>query len=292
MKNTNRRSEDASKNLMEKPSPREVFAEGKRLVNFPASDADYKSGFALIKKASLLGEIFAHEWLGAIYDYGLGVRRNGQLAFKHYRIAAEAGQPNSEYHVGVFYKVGVGVRPNRRLAIKWFERAAAHGDAGALHGLGWCYRFGDGVPRNLTKGFRLHLRAARKGIVEAQFSVAVCLSRGEGVTPNARKAFKWCLAAARRGHPDAAHNLGFFYKTGRGVRKSKIKSEFWYKRAEMLQQSTRAAYKPVRRSPKQRERRVVDQAITNYYDGLSAKVRSELTKWGNFSLAQTKNEIE
>ena len=71
-------------------------------MNFPASAADYKSGFALIKQASLQGEILAHEWLGAMYDYGLGVRKNGRLAFKHYWIAAEARQPNSEYHVGVF----------------------------------------------------------------------------------------------------------------------------------------------------------------------------------------------
>lgn len=230
---------------MEKHSPRKIFTEGRRLVNFPAGAGDYKAGFALIKQASLLGEVQAHEWLGAIYDYGLGVRKNGRLALKHYRIAAAARAPNSEYHVGVFYYEGVGVRPNYRLAVKWFERAARHGDAVALHCLGSCYRFGHGVRRNPTKGFRLNLNAARKGVSEAQFSTGVCFSRGEGVAANARKAFKWYLAAARQGHADAAHNLGFFYKTGRGVNKSRSKSEFWYKRADLLKQSESKAYKPV-----------------------------------------------
>lgn len=111
----NRRPEKTSKKLMGMRSARQMFAKGRRLVNFPASDGDYKAGFALIKQASVLGETPAHEWLGAMYDYGLGVRKDGRLAFKHYRIAAEARLPNSEYHIGIFYKVGVGVRPNNRL---------------------------------------------------------------------------------------------------------------------------------------------------------------------------------
>jgi TPR repeat protein len=234
----------AKKSLNEKTSARQLFAEGRRLVTFPANEGDLKVGFAFIQRASIMGEALAHEWLGAMYDYGLGVRKNGRLAFKHYRIAAEGRQPNSEYHLGIFYKEGVGVNPNQRLAAFWLERAARHGDAVALHTLGKCYRSGEGVLRNAARGFHYHLRAASRGVMEAQFSVGVCLSRGDGVTADLRKAFKWYLAAARRGHPDAAYNLGLFYQTGRGVRMSKSRSEFWYKRAKVLEQSERGARQP------------------------------------------------
>ncbi len=123
-------------------SSRSLFSEGKRKVNWPGSVQDYKTGLTLLKQAATLGQVGAHEWLGAIYDYGLGTRKNGRLALKHYRIAAEARQPNAEYHVGVFYYKGVGVSKDYQLAIKWLRRAAKHGDDTAVYVLGRCYRFG------------------------------------------------------------------------------------------------------------------------------------------------------
>lgn len=127
-------------------SPRSLFSEGKRKVNWANSVQDYKTGLALLKQAATLGQVGAHEWLGAIYDYGLGTRKNGRLAFKHYRIAAEARQPNAEYHVGVFYCEGVGVSQDYHIGVKWLRRAAKHGDIAAVYALGRCYRFGEGVP--------------------------------------------------------------------------------------------------------------------------------------------------
>jgi hypothetical protein len=56
-----------------------------------------------------LGHTGAHEWLGAMYDYGLGTRPNRRVALAHYKIAADARRPNAEYHVGVFYLEGRGV---------------------------------------------------------------------------------------------------------------------------------------------------------------------------------------
>lgn len=114
-------------------------AEGKRLFKRarlcfvgPPNLRNYELGLERLKEASELGQVAAHAWLGAAYDYGLGARTNRRLAFKHYLTAAQAGV-DSDYNVGVCYLGGVGVGKNRPLGIKWLRKAVKHGDADAMH---------------------------------------------------------------------------------------------------------------------------------------------------------------
>jgi TPR repeat protein len=215
---------------------RGIFRKAKASFTGEADVKKYRAGLELLKRAAALDHVGAHEWLGAVYDYGLGTRPNRRLAFQHYLTAAKAGNPNSEYHVGIFYFYfgGIGVGKNHRLAVKWLRRAVDHGDAHAMHVLGKCYRYGQGTRKSSEKGFGLQLRAAQKGVVEAQFSVGVCLSKGEGVRPDPEQAFRWYLRAAKKGHDDAAYNLGYFYDTGKGARKNSRKAAYWYARADEL----------------------------------------------------------
>src|SRR5271169_266658 len=91
---------------------RRTFVAAKRKTNGSSGPEDDKAAFVLLKKAASLGCVEAHEWLGYVYDYGYGTRRNRRLAFKHYMTAAKAGNANAEYHVGVFYHEGISVRKN------------------------------------------------------------------------------------------------------------------------------------------------------------------------------------
>ena len=49
-----------------------------------------------------MGSVGAHEWLGAMYDYGAGTKPDRRKAFQHYMIAAKQADANSEYHIGIF----------------------------------------------------------------------------------------------------------------------------------------------------------------------------------------------
>src|ERR1700687_903480 len=122
MSTINAESNAGTRKARGNPSSRSLLAEGQRKVNWANGVQDYKTGLVLLKQAAALGQMTAHEWLGAMYDYGLGVRKNGRLAFKHYRTAATAGHPNAEYHVGVFYLEGVGVRQDYHTAVNWLRR--------------------------------------------------------------------------------------------------------------------------------------------------------------------------
>ncbi len=79
---------------------------------------DYPAGFKLLRKSAALGSIKAHEWLGAVYDYGLGTRANRRKAFEHYLIAANAGNANAQYHIGIFLSEGRGVKRDDKTAAR------------------------------------------------------------------------------------------------------------------------------------------------------------------------------
>ncbi len=215
-------------------SLRSIFARAKRFYNSGTGIDDYRSGFGLLKQAASLGLVAAHEWLGAMYDYGLGTRRNRKLSLKHYLIAALAGLSNGEYHVRVFYYEGVAVQKNYRTAVSWLQKASDHNDTVATYWLGQCYLHGRGVRRDRQKGFALELDAAKRMVVEAQYSVALCYQKGQGIKADASEAFKWYLKAAKRGYKEAANNLGYLYETGFGVKANRRKAEFWYKRSDVV----------------------------------------------------------
>ena len=133
-------------------SPNAVFREGTRRLNFGTSVDEQRRGVELLKCAADLGHIRAHLWLGAAFDYGLGVKPHRLKAFRHYLIAAEAGNANGQYHVGVFYHEGRGVPTSYTKAVAWLRKAVIQGDAEAMYLLGQCFRYGRGVRRDLTKG--------------------------------------------------------------------------------------------------------------------------------------------
>jgi TPR repeat protein len=176
----------------------DIFRRAKAYYSAP-SVRKHKAGFELLKQAAALGNVDAHEWLGALYDYGLGTKTNRRRAFEHYLVAAKAANPNSEYHIGIFYYAGIGVRKNRALAVEWLQKAVRHADADAMHVLGKCYRYGHGVPKNPEKGFRLELKAAQRSILEAQFSVGVRRPKGTTLVFPSRDVAK--KATARAGRP-------------------------------------------------------------------------------------------
>ena len=158
-----RRSTSPSSVVTSTSSARGLFARAKRVYNFANGAEDLRSGFELLRQAAELGHAGAHEWLGYVYDYGMGTRPNRRHAPEHYKIAAYAGRANAEYHVGIFYHMGRGVARDYHAAMDRLQKAATHGDAAALYWMGHCYVLGRGVPKDEARGFALILEAANRG---------------------------------------------------------------------------------------------------------------------------------
>jgi TPR repeat protein len=114
---------DATDGGVKDQTSRTLFARAKKLYNCGVRE-DWPLGLELLKQAAAQGHVGAHEWLGGVYDYGLGTRRNRRLALKHYKTAADAGSPKVEHNVGALY-LDLGGQENYKTAIQWLRKAAS-----------------------------------------------------------------------------------------------------------------------------------------------------------------------
>ena len=76
--------------------------------------------------------MWPHNLLGNMYAQGEGVIQSDRLAFKFYKLAAEAGDAAAQFNLGVVYADGEGVNQSDRLAFKFFKLSAEAGYAAAL----------------------------------------------------------------------------------------------------------------------------------------------------------------
>ena len=83
-----------------------------------------------------------------MYNNGLGVPQNYQLAKVWFEKAANQGDVKAQYNLGSMYENGQGVAQNYQQAAKWYQKAATQGYAMAQNNLGAIYANGQGVAKN------------------------------------------------------------------------------------------------------------------------------------------------
>jgi len=114
------------------------------------------------------GFAMAQSNLGVLYEKGLGIKPNADLAFYYYQLSANQGYGLGEFNLGVAYENGIGTTPNTKAAIKWYTRSAKHGCEKSLYALGKMHWDGIGTRRNLHKGLELIEKAAKLGYEKAE----------------------------------------------------------------------------------------------------------------------------
>ena len=105
----------------------------------------------------------AAEFIGSIYFWGQGVTIDYPRAMAAYKIAAEAGDADSQYQVGMMYWNGQGVVVDYEQGRAWIEKAAAQDHPTAVDGLGVMYENGEGVTPSWRRARELHQRAIELG---------------------------------------------------------------------------------------------------------------------------------
>jgi hypothetical protein len=73
------------------------------------------------------GHIRAQKQLGFIYDNGLRVAENNEVAFKWYNLAAEQGDPEAQFMLGTMYMSGEGIKKDMDKARDWLHMAGDRG---------------------------------------------------------------------------------------------------------------------------------------------------------------------
>ncbi|MGH8730885.1 MAG: tetratricopeptide repeat protein, partial [Burkholderiales bacterium] len=105
----------------------------------------FKEAFKWWHQAAFLGNAWAMNNVGDLYENGLGVEQNLTMAMTWYQSAAEQGERMAMYNIGLLYEAGKGVDRDDAAALNWFRKAADKGDASAMHSIGAMYAEGRGV---------------------------------------------------------------------------------------------------------------------------------------------------
>ncbi len=224
---------------------------------------DHHKAFSWFQKAAELGNKYALNDLGVLYDMGHGVRQDYKLAVFWYQEAANRGVPDAQYNLGIMYDEGRGIQQDSKkaiywyqkaavqghsdaqfnlgntyqdtqenlLAISWYQKAADQGHTGGMYNLGFMYDEGLGVQLDHKQAAYWYQKAANLGLPDAQYNLGVMHSRGIGVPQSNKLAVYWSRESANQGLADAQYNLALMLRNGTGIQQNHKQSIHWYKKA-------------------------------------------------------------
>ena len=115
---------------------------------------DYTAALRLLRPLAAQGDAAAQDYLGFMYQHGLGVPQDYAQAVKWYRLAADRGYADAQDYLGFMYQRGFGVSRDYAQAVKWYRLAADQGYAGAQFNLGYMYALGRGVPQDYVEAHK------------------------------------------------------------------------------------------------------------------------------------------
>lgn len=90
---------------------------------------------------------------------------------------AKEGDANAQNYVGEIYEKGLGVDPDYSTALSWYEKAADQGNSRAQINLGFMYEKGLGTKKNVAKALNWYRKASGLEQEELQFASSIQVSR-------------------------------------------------------------------------------------------------------------------
>ncbi len=97
-----------------------------------ADRADYATALKVWLPLAKDGDAEAQTYVGEIFERGLGVPPQYDLAARWYELAAHQGLARAQLNLGALYERGLGVPQDRSRAVDWYRRASGLGDLASL----------------------------------------------------------------------------------------------------------------------------------------------------------------
>lgn len=179
------------------------------------------------------GNARAQHAVGQIYNYGLGLEANHELANVWYRKSAEAGLVLAQFSLALNQQHGIGTGIDQALAFENYRRAAEQGHPYAMNNLAVMYFRGVGTKTDIKASFDWFMRSAEAGLARGAHNVASQLEYGIGQPVDLRKAFAYHLSAATAGFAQSQYKVGHAYEYGWGGTLDKAAATEWYKKAAL-----------------------------------------------------------
>jgi TPR repeat protein len=106
-------------------------------------------------------------------------RADYRTSLKVWLPQAQEGDPEAQNYVGEIYEKGLGIEPDYETAAAWYTKAANQGNARARINLGFLYEKGFGVKKDLAQALNWYRKASGLESDNLQFSSSVEISKAE-----------------------------------------------------------------------------------------------------------------
>lgn len=187
------------------------------------------------KVAAERGDPSSNFELGKAYYYGRGVTKDLAQGLKYVTAAANANHGRALNFLGYMYENGEGVAKDKKRGLELYRAAAAKRDHYGLYNLAEAYQSGDLLEKNLDKAVQLYTEAAELGNPLAQLELSKMYRFGRGVAVDMSQALRWAMRSAMQEDVDAMQELGIILMLGDGIERDGKTALFWLKRATVKQ---------------------------------------------------------
>lgn len=174
---------------------------------------DFAKALADYRKAAALGNGYAMNMVGVMYDDGQSVKADPVEAVDWFTKAADTGYPTGWYNLGGHYRDGLGVKADPAKALALYRQAADAGQPLAMTQIGDFYYAGLAVDKDDAEAASWYQKAVDAGAAEAYWRLALRYVYGEGVGRDTHKAAQLGYQALLAGVPEARDNLDKARKT-------------------------------------------------------------------------------
>lgn len=164
--------------------------------------------------------------------------------------AAKEGYGEACYYLGDMYENGLGVTANLEIARRMYEKAIEFGYGKGYAELGRMYENGNGgCAKDMSKAFSLYKQGHEKGDWFSGYLLALCYVYGKGADQDFAKAFTLCNSLLNEkpgqnltwAYEWVSYYMGHFYDFGLGTAKDVKKALTYYNRSNKPDALYRAA---------------------------------------------------
>ncbi len=128
--------------------------------------ATYLTARRAIKTSAVECEIRGGEYVA--YD-----RANLSTALDIWSPKAQAGDPEAQNYVGEMYEKGLGVEPDYEMAHVWYKKAARQGYSKAQMNLGYLYEKGLGVEKNMATAMKWYGKSSSLDDIKIPYATTI-----------------------------------------------------------------------------------------------------------------------
>ena len=132
----------------------------------------------------------------AIAIEGIAVEQGDHNALASLKLRAEQGDALAQTRLAALYDSGLGVKKDYVFSARWYLAAARKGFAPAQNNISQAYASGRGVPKNHAEAHKWILAAAEQGFATAQWNLSMDYQLGIGVNIRSEEAYFWASLAA------------------------------------------------------------------------------------------------